>query len=180
MLFQKSGEVLADQSSNIQERHHHYCHADQAKWGLKDNEGEITDIKNARNVTGWHADSKLCKVSWSTYYSLSFITKWYCSVFVNNVSQYWLKKKRTQTTAATVQEILTLKKRGNGFFFSLIITKSLIPLDTCEGRSMFSFLFSHLKQKDPPLRHLPRLLQCFKYVLKMKLHVPLMYKNCLD
>lgn len=50
MLFQKSGEVLADQRSDIQERHHHYCHADQTKWGLEDNEGMITDIKNARNV----------------------------------------------------------------------------------------------------------------------------------
>lgn len=52
MLFQKSREVLADQSSDIQERHHHYCHADQTKWGLEDNEGIITDIKNARNVKG--------------------------------------------------------------------------------------------------------------------------------
>lgn len=31
MLLQESGKVLADQSSHIKERHHHYCHADKTK-----------------------------------------------------------------------------------------------------------------------------------------------------
>lgn len=31
MLLQESSKVLADQSSHIQERHHHYCHTDKTK-----------------------------------------------------------------------------------------------------------------------------------------------------
>lgn len=38
MFLQKSGKVLADQSPNIQERHHHYCHADKTKWCLENKE----------------------------------------------------------------------------------------------------------------------------------------------
>lgn len=32
MLLQESGKTLADLSSHIQERYHHYCHTGQTKW----------------------------------------------------------------------------------------------------------------------------------------------------
>lgn len=35
VLLQESGKVLADQSSHIQERHHHNCHADKTKGCLE-------------------------------------------------------------------------------------------------------------------------------------------------